>query len=96
MINENHPAHPLYSADQLRSHFPNGCDLELGPNAEYEIFEHPLYGDEALPLAVRYSEKLGREIVFDVFISGDDVCDLEECLESFLMAEDHIMRGAAE
>ena len=53
-------------------------------------------GDEALPLAIGYSEKLGREIVFDVLISGDDDCDLEECFHEFYMEEDRIMREAAE
>lgn len=87
------PTQKFYQPEVLRAEFPNGCDLELVP---FEIFEHPLYGDEACPLAVGYSEKLGREIVFDVFISGDDVCDLEECFHEFYMAEDRIMRGAAE
>lgn len=91
-----HPAQKFYQPEVLRAEFPNGCDLELGANAEYEIFEHPLYGDEACPLAVRYSEKLGREIVFDVFISGDDVCDLEECLDSFLMEEHRLVEEASE
>ena len=84
-------AQKLYDATVLRSYFPNGCDLELAP---FEIFEHPLYGDEAEPLAIGYSEKLGREIVFDVFISGDDDCDLEECFHEFLIAEDALIGGA--
>ena len=52
-------------------------------------------------LSHRLLEKLGREIVFDVFISGDDDCDLEECFHEFLIAEDALIGvryepGAAE
>lgn len=88
-----HPAQKFYQPEVLRAEFPNGCDLELAP---FEIFEHPLYGDEACPLAIGYSEKLGREIVFNVFISGDEVCDLEECFHEFYMEEYRLVEEAAE
>ena len=73
-------AEKLYHPDMLRSHFPYGCDFTLG---RFEVFEHPLYGDEAPPLAIGYSQALKRPIVFDCFISGDDDCDLEELDREF-------------
>ena len=84
-------AQKLYDPKVLRSYFPKGADLHLGG---FEIFEHPLYGDEADPLAIGYSVKWGREIVFDVFISGDDYWDCEECKRDFQRAEDALMGGA--
>lgn len=84
-------AQKLYDAKVLRSYFRNGADLQLGG---FEIFEHPLYGDEADPLAIGYSVEWGREIVFDVFISGDDHWDYEECKRDFQRAEDALIGGA--
>ena len=81
-------AEKLYHPDTLRSHFPWGCDLTLG---RFEIFEHPLYGDEAMPLAVGYSKALSRPIVFDCFISGDDDCDLEELTDAFADEEARLL-----
>ena len=66
----------------------DGDPLQLG---RYDIFEHPTYGDERPPFAIGYSNKLGREMVFETFISGDDECDLEECNRNFKAEEQRLL-----